>query len=166
MHSMSEKKETKERDVRSLTPWNPFAELERWPSWEGFFPRGGRLVGDLFRDWPQSARATGFVPAMDVSENDAHYTITVEIPGVRKDDVHVELRDDMLVIQGEKKSEREEKKERGRYVERSYGSFSRAFTLPSDADGDRLEASFKEGVLSVRIPRREALKPKQIDIKG
>ncbi|HEX5065825.1 MAG TPA: Hsp20/alpha crystallin family protein [Myxococcota bacterium] len=164
---MSEKKEAKEREVRSLTPWNPFAELDRWPAlWEGFFPRGGRVFGDLFRDFPQSARAAAFVPAMDVSENDSHYTITVEIPGVRKDDVHVELRDDMLVIQGEKKSEREEKKERGRYIERSYGSFNRAFTLPGDADGERLEASFKEGVLTVRIPRREALKPKQIAIKG
>lgn len=164
---MSEKKETRERDVRSLTPWNPFAEFERWPSlWEGFFPRGGRLFGDLLRDWPQGARTSAFVPALDISENDSHYTITVEIPGVRKDDVQVELRDDMLVIQGEKKSEREEKKERGRHVERSYGSFSRAFTLPSDADAERLEASFKEGVLTVRIPRREALKPKQIAIKS
>jgi HSP20 family protein len=164
---MSEKKEAKQRDVRSLTPWNPFAEMERWPSlWEGFFPRGGRLFGDMSRDFAQSARAGAFVPAMDVSENDSHYTITVEIPGVRKDDVQVELRDDMLVIQGEKKSEREEKKERGRYIERSYGSFSRAFTLPADADAERLEASFEGGVLAVRIPRREALKPKQIAIKG
>jgi HSP20 family protein len=164
---MSEKKEAKEREVRSLTPWNPFSELERWPSvWEGFFPRGGRLFGDLFRDWPQATRGAAFVPAMDISENESHYTVTVEIPGVNKDDVQVELRDEMLVIQGEKKSEREEKKERGRYVERSYGSFSRAFTLPADADAERLEASFKEGVLTVRIPRREALKPKQIAIKG
>jgi HSP20 family protein len=70
------------------------------------------------------------------------------------------------VIRGEKKSEREEKKERSRYVERSYGSFSRAFRLPGDADADRLEASFKDGVLTVRIPRSEAAKPKQIAIKS
>jgi HSP20 family protein len=164
---MSEKREAKEREARSPTPWSPFPELERWPAlWEGFIPRGGRLFGDMLRDWPRSPRAAGFVPAMDVSENDSHYTVTLEIPGVSKDDVQVELRDDTLVIHGEKKSEREEKKDRGRYVERSYGSFSRAFTLPADADAERLEASFKEGVLSIRVPRREAAKPKQIAIKS
>jgi HSP20 family protein len=164
---MNEKKESRERE-RSLPVWRPFGDLERWPAlWEGLFPgRSGRAVGDLFREWPLSTRAGAFVPAVDLSENDTHYTITVEIPGVQKDDVHVELQDDMLVIHGEKKSEREEKKDRGRYLERSYGSFSRSFTLPSDADAERLEASFKDGVLTVRMPRREAVKPKQIAIKG
>ena len=163
---MIEKKEAKEREGRSLQAWRPFGDFERWPAlWEGFFPGRGRQFGDLFRDWP-SARGGGFVPAVDLSENDSHYTITVEIPGVNKDDVHVELQDDLLVISGEKKSEREEKKDRGRYLERSYGSFSRSFTLPGDADAERLEASFKDGVLKIRVPRREAVKPKQIAIKS
>ena len=164
---MSEKKQATEREGRGLTPWRPFEDFGRFPSlWEGFFPRGGRLFEDLFRDWPAAARSGGFVPAVDLSENDTHYTLTVEIPGVQKGDVQVELQDDMLVIHGEKKSEREEKKDRGRYLERSYGSFTRSFTLPSDADAERLEASFKDGVLSIRMPRREPIKPKQIAIKG
>jgi HSP20 family protein len=158
---MIEKTSAKERESR-IVPWHPFGELERWPSlWEGFLPGRSRFFGDL----PAQARA-GFVPSVDVSESDSHYTITAELPGVQKDDVHVELQDDMLVIQGEKRSEREEKKDRGRYVERSYGSFSRAFTLPADADIERLEASFKDGVLALRVPRREAAKPRQIAIKS
>jgi HSP20 family protein len=165
---MSEKKEAKEREGRSLTAWRPFGDLERWPGlWEGVFPgRTSRLMNELLRDWPAASRGAAFVPAVDLSENESNYTITVEIPGVQKNDVQVELQDGMLVIHGEKRSEREEKKDRSRYVERSYGSFSRAFDLPADADADRLEASFKDGVLTIRVPRKEAVKPKQIAIKS
>lgn len=164
---MSERNEAKQREGGSLPAWRPLGGMQRWPLWEGFFPGlGGRQFGDLFREFPPAIRGGAFVPAVDLVENDTHYTITVEIPGVQRDDVHVELQHDVLVIHGEKKSEREGKKERGRYLERSYGSFSRTFTLPSDADAERLDASFKDGVLSIRVPRREAIKPKQIAIKG
>ena len=159
---MAEKKEAKEG--RELAAWNPFGELESWfAPWEGFLSRR-RLFGDLLRDWPSAPRA--FVPAVELSENDSRYTLTVEVPGVKKDDVHVDLREGMLVVHGEKKSEREEKKERSRYIERSYGSFSRSFSLPPDADPDRLEASFKDGVLTIQIPRTQESKPRQIAIKG
>ena len=160
---MAEKKERKEsEESRSVTPWRPFGD---WPSlWEGF-PARSRLLDELFREWPQARRAGGFLPAVDLVENDTQYTITVELPGARKDDVHVELREGMLVIHGEKKSEREEKRDRGRYIERSYGAFTRSFSLPPDANAERLGASFKDGVLTVTIPRTEEAKPKQIAIK-
>jgi HSP20 family protein len=164
---MAEKKEAKEKEeTRSLAPWRPFGDLERWPSlWEGLLPGRPRFLDELFREWPLPRRAGAFLPAVDLAENDAQYTITVELPGTKKEDVHVELREGMLVIHGEKKSEREEKKDRGRYVERCYGSFSRSFSLPADADADRLAASFKDGVLTVTLPRTEESKPRQIAIK-
>ena len=164
---MAEKKEDREkttREGRELSPWRPFGDFERWLTpWEGLFPRR-RFFDDLVRDFP--TRGRDFVPAVELSENDQSYTFTVEIPGVNKGDVHVDLQDGMLVIHGEKKSEREEKRERGRYVERSYGSFSRSFTLPGDADAERLDASFKDGVLKIVVPRSEAEKPRKIAIKG
>lgn len=164
---MAEKREEREkgaREGRELSPWRPFGDFESWLTpWEGLFPRR-RIFEDLFREFP--TRGRGFVPAVELSENDHSYTVTVEVPGVNKDDVHVDLHEGMLVIHGEKKSEREEKKERGRYIERSYGSFSRSFTLPADANADRLEASFKDGVLKIVVPRSEAAKPRQIAIKG
>ena len=164
---MAEKREEREkggREGRELSPWRPFEDFGHWLTpWEGLFPRR-RFFEDLFHDFP--TRGRGFVPAVELSENDQSYTITVEIPGVNKDDVHVDLQDGMLVIHGEKKCEREEKKERGRYIERSYGSFSRSFALPGDADADRLEASFKDGVLKIVVPRSEAAKPRQIAIKS
>ena len=111
---------------------------------------------------PQVAR---FMPAVDVSEDDAKYCITVELPGASKDDVTVEHHDNMLTIRGEKKSEREEKKEQRRYVERTFGSFSRSFSLPADADADQVKATFENGVLTLAIPKTEADKPRVVAIK-
>ena len=152
-----EEKGTK-KEERAVAPWHPFAE---WP----FSGRFLRSLGDDLFPWPW-ARGGAVVPAMDVRENDQHYAVTVELPGVRREDVHVELEQGMLTIRGEKTSEREEKKEHCRYSERTYGSFSRSFPLPTDADADRLDASFKDGVLSLTIPRSEQAKPRAIAIKS
>ena len=112
------------------------------------------------------ARRGQLAPAIDVSEDDGHYVVSVELPGVGKDDVTVECHDGVLTIRGEKKSEREEKKEKSRYLERSYGAFSRSFTLPPNADPDRIQASFKDGVLTVTIAKTEEAKPRVISIKA
>ena len=164
----TEKKGEKKEKPSAVAPWRPFEEFERWPRWFGESPLFGRLarMGDDLFPWPRTGRAGAVLPAMDVRENDQHYSITVELPGARKEDVHVELDQGVLTIRGEKTSEREEKKEHCRYSERSYGSFSRSCRLPSDADADRLEASFKDGVLSVTIPRTEEAKPRTIAVKA
>ena len=152
------------REGREMAQWRPFGDLESWITpWEGLFPRR-RFFDDMLRDFGGSRR--NFVPAVELSETDESYTITVELPGVKKDDVQVDLREGMLIVQGEKRSEREEKKERGRYLERTYGSFCRTFALPSDADSDQLKASFKDGVLTIQVPRSEESKPRQIAIQG
>lgn len=159
--------EKKGEKQSAIAPWRPFEELERWPRLFGEWPFSGRLarMGDAF-PWPFAGRVGAVLPAMDVRENDQHYSITVELPGARKEDVHVELAQGALTIRGEKTSEREEKKEHCSYSERSYGSFSRSCRLPADADADRLEASFKDGVLSVTIPRTEEAKPRTIAVKA
>jgi HSP20 family protein len=149
---------------RSLDLWRPWGDLEGWPS--GFGAGFPWRTSSLFSDWPWQERQRGFLPAMDVTENDDHYTISVELPGGSKDDVQVELHEGLLTIRGEKKCEREEKKEQRCYVERSYGSFSRSFRLPDDADAGRLDASFKNGVLSVTIPKTEKAKPKAISVRA
>jgi HSP20 family protein len=158
---MSEKKEKATRPERAPVPWRPFADLE--PSFFGDWPFGGRLP----RVWEEmrGGREGGFLPALDVHENEESYVLTVELAGVPKDDVHVELHEGTLTVRGEKKSEREEKKDQRRYVERSYGSFARSLRLPSDADADRLVAKFKDGVLEVTIPKTEETKPRTIAIK-
>jgi HSP20 family protein len=161
----NEEKGANQEKQSALAPWRPFEELERWPRLFEGWPFSDRLarIGDVF---PWAGRAGAVLPATDVRENDHQYAITVELPGVRKEDVHVDLEQGVLTIRGEKRSEREEKKEQRCYTERSYGSFSRSCRLPSDADADRLEASFKDGVLAVTIPRTEEVKPRTIAIKA
>jgi len=143
------------------TPSDPFGGLQ---DWRPFGDRIRKLLRELGDDWP-ALGARGWLPSLDLAESDAEYTLSVELPGARKEDVNVEVSDGVVTIHGEKKSEREEKKEKQRYVERRYGSFSRAFTLPVNADADRLAASFADGVLTLTIPKTERSKPQTVDIK-
>jgi HSP20 family protein len=150
-----------ERETRSLAKWDPFAELEpfgRWPF--GRIARAGHPMEDMW------GSGRGVVPAIDVTENDQQYTVSAELPGAKKEDVTVEVHDGMLTIRGEKRSEREEKDEHHRHVERSFGSFSRSFTLPADANGDHVEARFEDGVLTVQIRKAEEAKPKTVNIES
>ena len=134
--------------------WNPFRELglgSRWP----------RLLGD-----PSALAARGrFAPSVDIAEDNERYVVTVELPGSKKEDITVEMKDQVLTIRGEKRNEREEKREHSRWVERSYGSFSRSFALPANAVADRIKADFREGVLTVEVPKAEETKPRAISIK-
>ncbi|HVP28266.1 MAG TPA: Hsp20/alpha crystallin family protein [Myxococcota bacterium] len=160
---MPEKAEKTER--KAVATWNPFAELDllrEWRPFEGGL--GGRLTRLLHEI--EGGRGRAHQPAVDIDENDKSYTLSVELPGVKKDDVSVELENGILTIHGEKKSEREEKKGSSRWVERSFGSFHRSFTLPANAVSDRVEATFKDGVLVVTIPKVESPKPKVIAIKA
>ena len=102
---------------------------------------------------------------MDVAEDDDQYVITLELAGASKDDVTIEAHDDVLTIRGEKRSEREEKEEHRRYVERTYGSFARSFSLPANANADAIRASFADGVLTVEVPKQAEKKPKTIAVK-
>ena len=93
-------------------------------------------------------------PASDASANDDAYHITLELPGVTEDDIDVSVHEGVLTVKGEKTQEREEKGDTWFFSERQYGAFSRTFRLPADADGDRLEAHLKDGVLSLSVPKR------------
>jgi HSP20 family protein len=161
--------EKHEEETRALTGWHPFGELAplaRWDPFRGLVGRRrfSRLLEDIFGELP-FARGELLTPALDLHETDGEYVVTVELPGVRKEDVTVEMAEGVLTVRGEKKSEREEKKERSRWLERSYGSFSRSFTLPANATPDRIDASYKDGILTLRIGKREETKPKTIAIK-
>lgn len=156
--------ESKERESTSLARWDPFAELDIFGGWSPFRTLGGigPRMRRLLEDSPRTAM---LAPVVDVSESDDEYVVSAEIPGANKDDVSVEVNEGILSIRGEKKSEREEKKEKRHYVERSYGSFNRYFRLPSNANADRIDASFKDGVLTITIPKTEESKPKVVSVK-
>lgn len=102
----------------------------------------------------------GFQPTVDFAEDENNHIIQAELPGVEADDFHVEVKDGVLTLSGEKKSVIE----KPNYVERSFGSFKRSFSLPSKVDEDRIEANMKNGVLTVLIPKAEKQDIKRINV--
>ena len=140
--------------MANLTRFDPFNDMD--DLFKGLFVRPMRIGREAMPE---------LQVRMDVTRADDTYTVKAEMPGVKKDDVTVEVHENVLTIRGEKKSEREEKKDKTHWIERSYGSFSRSFTLPPAAVVDEMKASFKDGVLTLEIPKKEEVKPRQISIK-
>ena len=102
---------------------------------------------------------------MDVTEDESSYRIAAELPDVPSSDVKVVVRDGVLTLRGERKSERKTEGTKYHLVERSYGSCQRSFTLPKDANGEKVSAEYKNGVLVVTVPKREEVKPREIEVK-
>ena len=105
------------------------------------------------------------MPRVDVSETEAAYEITAEMPGLTDEDVEVTLQDDLLTISGEKKTEREEKKKDYHLTERSYGSFQRSFRLPAEVEAEKIEAEMQDGVMSITLPKSPASQAKLRKVK-
>ena len=139
-----------------LTRWEPGRELQRM--FEEMFGRGEGEEGS----WAAGAWA----PPVDLYETDDAFMVKAELPGLTKDDIHVEVHDRTLMLRGERKHEAEVKEERFHRRERAYGSFQRSFWLPTTVDANQVKASFKDGVLELRIPKHETAKPKRISISG
>jgi len=131
--------------------------------------RLGRLFDEAFQGWPSAQNddgaLTGWVPPVDVLEDKDAVQIMLELPGVKADDVKISLEASVLTIRGEKRQTAEENTEHVHRYERSYGMFERSFTVPSTVDADHIQASYDLGVLTVRLPKVEKAKPRQITVK-
>jgi HSP20 family protein len=121
-----------------------------------------RLFDDFFKDFPLALRpdamgltANGFSPRVDVSETDTEVKVSAELPGMDEKDITVEMDDAAITIRGEKKEEREEKGKNWYTKEQSYGSFHRVVPLPANVEGEKAQAKFKKGILTVTAPKRE-----------
>jgi HSP20 family protein len=143
---------------------SPFADFDR------FF---GRVMRNWPFNWPdmlpaepRALRAFEHIPSVEVKENGKAYSVTVELPGLDEKDVKVTVEDDVLSISGEKKIEHTD--EKTHFSERSYGSFARSFTLPSDADRNTIVARFAKGVLTLEIAKTASapVQGKQIEVKA
>jgi HSP20 family protein len=170
------KTEQKTSEVKTPAPqaWHPFETLHR---------EVDRLFEDFGRDfWRSPFRRSTFnvepfwrgelkfvaAPAVDIIEKDNAFEITADLPGMDEKNVEVQVANGNLTIKGEKKEEKEEKKKDYFLQERRFGSFERSFGIPEGLDTDKIEASFKKGVLTVTLPKKaEAQKPaKKIDVKA
>jgi len=107
-----------------------------------------------------------FRPAFDVSETEKALIVQAEVPGMDQKDIDINLSDGLLTITGEKKHEKEDKEENYHCVERRYGKFSRTMRVPFEVEADKVDATYKDGVLKVTLPKSETAKPKKIEIKN
>jgi len=148
----------KQRHVGTeLTPYDEVREMFR------------EMFEDFFRPWALTSRLGrrfALSPAVDISETDKEYRVSVELPGIEKDDIQVSIDQGRLTISGEKKEEQKEEKENFLRVERSYGTFTRTIPLPATVNEEAAEASFKDGVLTIRLPKTAEGRGKRIEIKG
>jgi len=138
--------------------YNPFAELEELR--EQFNKVFNSMVETQNKD-------LAFIPSVNTREADDAYYIEVDLPGVKKEDISIDVNEDVLTISGERKVKQEHKEDNFYKVESKYGKFERSFTLPEDADSDKIEAVSKNGVLEIKIPKvvKVENKPKKIEIK-
>src|SRR5439155_27237075 len=148
--------------MNTLTRWEPLREMEdlqsRLSTLFGRTPmrRGNGKESITLHEW---------TPLADITEDDMEYVIKAELPELKRKDVKVTVENGVLTISGERKFEKEEKKTKYHLVERGYGTFMRSFALPDDADFSKVNAEFKNGVLTVHVPKSEHAQPKQIEVK-
>ncbi len=149
----------------TLVRWEPIWSRAPWMGLTNLQMRMNHLLGDFFHSDDEPS-AVNWTPRVEVSENEGHFEVTAELPGLEREDVKVELQDNVLILSGEKRVEREEKKDHNVYMcERAYGSFKRSFQLPAQVAAKGIKAEFKNGVLAVFLPKVEEARPKQIEVK-
>lgn len=142
-----------------MTRWDPFVDF-------------ARLSNDLFR-YAEPSRQEGreatksFVPAVDVTEEKEAFLVTAELPGLKAEDITINVEKNVLTLSGERKFEQKDATQKDGYirVERSYGAFTRSFVLPETADGEKVDANLEHGLLKVRIPKRPTAQPRKIQVK-
>ena len=145
----------------AIVRWEPFGDLL---ATQGRFNRlFNETFSRAFGDGGELTQ-TGWLPAVDVYETDQNVVLKAEMPGVDPKNVEIRVEDGTLYLKGERKFEKEVKEENYHRVERSYGSFTRSFALPSSVDAEKATAEYKDGVLTLTLPKKEEAKPKTIKI--
>lgn len=147
----------------AIVRWRPMRDMvgiqdEMNRMFDRFFSR------DLW-DEQEGISPASWYPFMDISEDKDEFRVQAELPGMKKDDVDITYTNGVLKIEGERKQQKEDKDVNYHRVERVYGKFCRTFQLPTQVQQDKISADFKDGILSVRLPKAEEVKPKQIQVK-
>lgn len=144
--------------MNNVTRWNPTTAY--LTSREPFF----RLFDSFFNGDVQGEETRSWVPPVDIQETGDAYMFHAELPGLTKEDIHITLENNVLRVSGERKFEKDAKKENYHRVERTYGTFTRTFTLPTQVDAEKVQAAFENGILTITVPKAEQAKPRRIAI--
>ena len=150
--------------VRDVTAWHPASDIAtELVNMQG---EVDRVFARFFRGGALDDRTTStWLPAVDIVEHENEYTVTAELPGIDKDDVKINVANSVLTIKGEKKGATESTGKNFHRLERNYGTFLRSFTLPNSVKSEKIEASFRDGILTILLPKIEEAKPKEIEVK-
>ena len=142
-------------------------DITRWDPWKDLRDEIDRVFDSFFGRYPAvpSEHEGYFIPAIDVEETENEYIVKAELPGLSKEDIKISLRPDSITISGERKKEKEEKGKTYHRVEMLYGKFARTIQLPEEIQPDKAKAEYKNGILTVILPKSEKSKPKEIEIE-
>ena len=145
----------------NLTQWRGLREVDR------FRDEIDRLFDNFFTRSPfgRSFESGDWMPPIDMSENEKEVVVQAEVPGLDAKDIDISLNGRMLTIRGERKQEQKEKAENYHRIERRYGSFSRSFELPADVDGNKVNAIYKDGILTLNLPKTKEQSVKKIEVE-
>jgi HSP20 family protein len=144
--------------MNSITRWDPFRNFS------SFEEQVNRLFETSFMANADNSALTRWAPAVDIYETENELVIKADLPNVAEKDIDVRVENNLLTIRGERKFEESVKEENYLRVERAYGSFSRSFSLPHTVNTETIQAAYKDGVLTVELPKRAESKPKQVKI--
>lgn len=145
----------------SLVRWSPYRELMT------MHEQINRLFDEAFgRGASGEVEYGAWAPAVDLREEDKQYVIEADLPGVKKDDIEIQLENNVLTIRGERRFEKETQKNNYHRIERAYGRFLRSFTLPSRVEASKISATHKDGILEIIVPKAEESLPKKIEVRG
>jgi len=149
--------------MNAITRWDPFKELDELQSRLSTMFGRAPVRKDGGRD--EAMTVAEWAPLVDIVEDEHEYLIKAELPEVTKEDVKVTVQNGVLSLVGDRKFTKEERDKKYHRIERAYGSFVRSFSLPEDADENKVSADFKDGVLQVHLPKSEKARPKNIEVK-
>jgi HSP20 family protein len=144
----------------NIVKYDPFRELR------SLHDELSRVFVDPFTGSGEEITRGVWSPSVDVFENDDKIVLEAELPGMKADEVDVSIENNVVTIKGERKFEKKEEKDNYHRIERSYGSFTRSFTLPRTVTGDEASADFENGVLKITLPKREEARARKIEISG
>jgi HSP20 family protein len=153
--------------MATMMRWDPFQDLRSaQDEMAQMNPMLAHALG-LHTQQQGSGRATttAWAPALDISERKDAYLVTVELPGIKPEDLDITMEDGLLTIQGERQFTQESSEQQFHRVERRYGAFRRSITLPAQVQAEQIEASFEDGVLQIMVPKMEEAKPKRIQVR-
>ena len=143
----------------AIIRWRPLGEVDN------FRREMGRMFDNFFDSETEVGESSlTWYPSVDVKETKDEFVLMAEVPGMSKDDIKINISENTLTIKGEKKEEKKQDDHNYHRVERRYGTFQRSFTLPTQIQGNKVKAAYKDGVLTITMPKKEEVKPKEIPI--